>query len=95
MDSYEINKDTCAVISLNDDITKVIEKEDDYFINKSCYEVMEESCQYYGSSCDGRIKGTKVILGSGYKVPIIIEESNDIIFFQQNLHYQTNVYGYL
>ncbi len=81
MDSYEINKDTCAVISLNDDITKVIEKEDDYFINKSCYEVMEESCQYYGSSCDGRIKGTKVILGSGYKVPIIIEESNDIIFF--------------
>ena len=81
MDSYEINKDTCAVISLNNEITKVIEKNDDYFINKSCYEVMEDSCEYYGSSCDGRIKGTKMILGSGYKVPIIIEETNDIIFF--------------
>ncbi len=81
MDSYEITKDTCAVVSLKDNITKVVEKEDDYFINKNCYEVMEDSCQYYGSSCDGRIKGTKKILGSNYKVPIIIEESSDIIFF--------------
>ena len=81
MDSYEINKDTCAVVSLNNEITKIIEKNDDYFVNKSCYEVMEDSCQYYGSSCDGRIKGTKDMLGSAYKVPIIVEESNDIIFF--------------
>lgn len=81
MDSYEINKDTCAVVSVNKEITKVVEKQEDYFINKNSYEVMEDSCEYYGSSCDGRIKGTKMILGSSYKVPIIIEESNDIIFF--------------
>ena len=35
----------------------------------------------YGSTCEGRIKGTKMILGSNYKVPIIIEETNEIIFF--------------
>lgn len=81
MDSYEINKDTCAVISVSDKITKVIEEDEEYFINKSSYEVMEDSCQYYGSSCDGRIKGTKMILGSNYKVPIVVEESNEIIFF--------------
>jgi len=81
MDSYEINKDTYAVISVNDDVTKIMEKEDEYFINKSSYEVMEDSCAYYGSSCDGRIKGTKMILGSNYKVPIVVEEANDIIFF--------------
>ena len=81
MESYEINKDTCAIVSVNGNITKVVEKNDEYFINKSSYEVMEDSCQYYGSSCEGRIKGTKNILGSNYKVPIIIEESNDIIFF--------------
>ena len=81
MDSYEINKDTCAVISINDSVSKIIESRDEYFINKNTYEVMEDSCQYYGSSCDGRIKGTKMILGSNYKVPIIIEESNEIIFF--------------
>ncbi len=81
MDSYEINKDTCAVVSLDDEITKIIEKDEDYFINKNSYEIMEDSCEYYGSSCDGRIKGTKNILGSSYKVPIVIEETNDIIFF--------------
>ena len=81
MDSYEINKDTYAVMSIDDGVTKVIEKEDEYFINKNSYEVMEDSCAYYGSSCEGRVKGTKVILGSNYKVPIIVEETNEIIFF--------------
>ena len=81
MDSYEINKNTYAILSVNDDVSKVLEKEDEYYVNKSSYEVMEDSCEYYGSSCEGRIKGTKNILGSSYKVPIVIEESNDIIFF--------------
>lgn len=81
MDSYEINKETCAILTINDELSKIIESDDDYLVNKSSYEVMEDSCQYYGSSCEGRIKGTKNILGSVYKVPIIVEESNDIIFF--------------
>lgn len=81
MDSYEINKETCAVVSINEKVSKIIENDYEYFVNKNTYEVMEDSCQYYGSSCDGRIKGTKMILGSNYKVPIVIEESNEIIFF--------------
>ncbi len=81
MESYEINKDTCAVIGVNDNITKVIEGKEEYYVNKGCYEVMEDSCQYYGSTCDGRMKGTKMILGSNYKVPIVVEERNEIIFF--------------
>ena len=81
MDSYEINKDTYAIVSVNEDVSKVLEKDDEYFINKNSYEVMEDSCSYYGSSCEGRVKGTKQILGSNYKVPIIVEETNEIIFF--------------
>ena len=81
MDSYEINKNTCAIVTINDKITKVVENQDDYYVNKSSFEVMEDSCAYYGSSCEGRIKGTKNILGSMYKVPIVVEESNDIVFF--------------
>lgn len=90
MDSYEINKDTCAIVSVNDEITKVLENEDEYFINKSSFEVMEDSCEYYGSTCEGRIKGTKMILGSNYKVPIIIEETNEIIFFPTESAKNTN-----
>ena len=81
MESYEINKDTCAVIGVNDNVTKIIEGEDEYYVDKNCYEVMEDSCQYYGSSCEGRMKGSKNIMGSNYKLPIVVEESNDIIFF--------------
>ncbi len=81
MESYEINKNTCAVIGINENVSRVIEGNDEYFVNKSGYQVMEDSCEYYGSSCDGRMKGTRMILGSNYKVPIVIEESNEIIFF--------------
>ena len=81
MDSYEINKDTCAIISVDKNITKVLEKDSEYYVNQTTYEIMDNSCQYYGSTCEGRIKGTKMILGSNYKVPIVVEETNDIIFF--------------
>ena len=35
----------------------------------------------FTDACDGRMKGTKMILGSNYKVPIVVEERNEIIFF--------------
>ena len=34
----------------------------------------EFSCKYFGSSFEGRILGSKNILGSVYKAPIIVEE---------------------
>ena len=84
LDSYEINKDTCAVINLNDEVSKIIENQEEYLLPKKSFEVMEDSCAYYGSSYEGRLKGTKMMLGSSYKLPIIIEETNDIIFFPTN-----------
>lgn len=84
LDSYEITKDTCAVINLSEEFTKIIELEEEYILPKKTYEVMEDSCSYYGSSYQGRLKGTKKILGSNYKLPIVVEEKNDIIFFPTN-----------
>ncbi|MBR3660394.1 MAG: competence protein ComK [Bacilli bacterium] len=84
IDSYEINKNTCAVLNVNDEVSKVIENNQEYFLPKTSFEVMEDSCSFYGSSYDGRLKGTKMILGSNYKLPIIVEETNSIIFFPTN-----------
>ena len=42
---------------------------------------MEDSCEYYGSTYKGRLAAAKKILNSSYKIPIIIEESENIIFF--------------
>ena len=84
IESYEINKDTCAIINIDDDVTKIIEDTQEYLLSKRSFEVMEDSCTYYGSSFEGRLKGTKMMLGASYKLPIIIEESNNIIFFPTN-----------
>lgn len=81
MEKYEINKDTAAVVGINEKFTKIVEKENDYFVNDIAYEVMDYSCQYFGSSYLGRVDGSKRILGANYKLPIIVEESNDLIFF--------------
>lgn len=81
LESYEINRNTCAVLNVGTEASKIIEGDANYLIDKKTFEVMEDSCAYYGSTYDGRLKGTKMILGSNYKLPIVIEDSNDIIFF--------------
>ena len=42
---------------------------------------MEDSCKYFGSTYNGRKDSAKSILGAEYKVPIIVEENNNIIVF--------------
>ena len=42
---------------------------------------MEDSCRYFGSSYNGRKEGAKNILGAEYKVPIVVEDSNNLIAF--------------
>ena len=81
IDTYEINKDTCAILNFNNEVSQIIETNQEYLLPKKTFEVMEDSCAYYGSSYEGRVKGTKMILGCNYKLPIIVEETNDIIFF--------------
>ena len=80
INEYEINEDTLALISL-DDKTKVFEKDKTFMVSKETNLIMEDSCQYFGSSLSGRQKGTENLIGVSYKAPIIVEESNNIIFF--------------
>lgn len=79
--SYEINKDTLAIIPIDKTKSRVIEVDSEYVVNKKTTEIIDDSCKYYGSSYQGRFEGTKRITGISYKAPIIIEESKDIIFF--------------
>ena len=81
MEYYEVNEETIAVLSIGYEKTKIIEKNKEYIINKNAYNIMDESCIYYGSSYKGRLKAAKEILNCSYKLPILVEESNIIIFF--------------
>lgn len=84
MKKYEVNENTIAVIGLDENSTKVVEKSKEYLIEDIAYSVMEHSCNYFGSSYKGRIEGSKEMIGSKYKTPIIVEESNELIFFPVN-----------
>ncbi len=81
MENYEINNGTLAIVPTDDGKTKIYETDDEFIVDKKVYQVMEESCEYFGSSLIGRQTGSKNILGSSYKVPVVIDESRDIIFF--------------
>lgn len=78
---YEINKDTLVLISEGENKTYVLEKENEYMIPCETLEVIEHSCEYFGSTYEGRHLGTTKLLGITHKTPIIIEESNNLIFF--------------
>ena len=78
MKEYEINEDTMAIIPINYYQTLVKEMDNEYIIDKRAYEVMEDSCEYYGSTYKGRLAAAKKMLNSSYKIPIIIEESENI-----------------
>jgi competence protein ComK len=81
MENYEINEETYVVMSEHIGKTKIFEKDGEYSINHDAYKVMDESCQYYGSSYKGRLKAAKNILDCSYKLPILVEESSCLIFF--------------
>ena len=81
MKEYEINEETMAIIPLGYYQTLVKEVNNEYIVDKKAYEIMEDSCEYYGSTYKGRLTAAKKILNSSYKIPIIIEESENIIFF--------------
>jgi len=79
--NYEINYDTQIILPINEKQTKIVESEEEYLVECSALNVMEHSCEYFGSSYEGRKEGTKKLLGITHKSPIIVEESRKIIFF--------------
>lgn len=80
-ESYEINKSTLAIIPIDQNSSKIYEEEDNFIIKKSVSNIINSSCKYFGSSYNGRYEGSKDLLGMSYKLPIIIEETQEIIFF--------------
>ncbi len=80
MESYEINKNTIALVP-KDKKTIVYEEDNSFVVDKTPLQIVEESCEYFGSSLEGRQVGTSKIIGFTHKVPIIVEESFDLIFF--------------
>jgi len=79
--NYEINENTQVLLPISLKETKIIENDKEYIINQNIFKIIENSCEYFGSTYEGRKMGTKKLLGITHKSPIIIEESQRLIFF--------------
>lgn len=78
---YEISRGTLAILPNDENSSLVYEDENRYIIQDKPFNIMEDSCRYFGSSYEGRKVGSKSILGAEYKVPIVVEDSNNLIVF--------------
>jgi len=78
---YEISRGTLAIVPNSEENSLVYEDDSRYIVNESPFKIMEDSCKYFGSTYNGRKDSAKSILGAEYKVPIIVEENNNIIVF--------------
>ncbi len=79
--NYEISKGTLAIVPNEANSSLVYEDDERYLIHQTPFKIMEESCMYFGSTYEGRKKGAKNILGAEYKVPIVVEDSDNLIVF--------------
>ena len=77
---YEINKNTMAICT-NHSETIIYEVDNLIKSVNNSGEIIEYNCLYYGSSYKGRVEGSKNLIGISYKLPIILEETNEIIYF--------------
>lgn len=81
MSEYEITSKTCALISVSEKETEVIELGKKFIIPIRLKDILKRSCEFYGCTLEGRIKGSQKQLGMKYKLPIIIENTKELIFF--------------
>lgn len=81
MKSYKINENTLALVPLSKNKTVIYEGHDYFIVNDRISSLINENCEYYGSSVSGRVKGTYSLVGFNYKAPIVVSEYNDLIFF--------------
>lgn len=81
LDSYIINCETLLIMPLETKRSKVFESDESFVVNMNVLDIIKDSCLYFGSSFSGRREGTKTLIDCEIKVPIIIEDSRNIIFF--------------
>ena len=81
MSNYEINSNTLAIIPISNNYSQVIEENNKYVVSKGVFQIIDHSCRYFGSSYEGRHVGAIDMIGVAYKTPILIEETQNLIFF--------------
>lgn len=78
---YEISRGTLAIVPNDKENSVVYEDEERYIIDDTPFKIMEDSCKYFGSTYEGRKESARDILGAEYKVPIVVEDTDNLVVF--------------
>jgi len=81
MVDYEITSSTIMLECCGENSTRVFEFDRDFIVDDSLYNIISNSCEFYGSSFNGRSEASKKILCTNIKVPIVVEDLKKILFF--------------
>lgn len=83
--NYEVSPKTMAIIAVQNENgtvnSKVMEEHTEYVVHISPTKMIEYACQYFGSSFQGRLDGTRDVCGFTYKAPITINPASGMYFF--------------
>lgn len=81
MNNYIINIETLLIIPYGRGKSKIFENDRNFVVNETTSNILKNSCLFFGASIEGRRDAVKQILGVDMKVPIIVENIKDMIFF--------------
>lgn len=78
---YIINDSTLYLEKIDHDIHVIETAEEKIIKDISMPLILDQSCNFYGSSYEGRKKGTASLITESYKLPIIIKENKFLLMF--------------
>ncbi|ETI68682.1 competence protein ComK [Neobacillus vireti] len=84
IEDYEVNSRTMFIVPVkygSKVYSKIYEVEDVFLCPLSPLEIIKKSCNYFGVDYESRRKGSRNIIGNKRKLPIVIELTNQLIFF--------------
>ncbi len=75
-----INENTLFIMKKHEKV-EIISLDGKIETKEHITKILDESCLYYGSSLEGRIKSSKYLTKLSSKVPIILNEKENLILF--------------
>lgn len=81
---YEINPFTMMIAPYEDGgklYSKIYELDNEFISPIIPFDIIKKSCEFFGSSYEGRREGTRTLTQITHKPPIVIDPTNDIYFF--------------
>lgn len=84
IEEYEANPFTMMIMPIkyeSNTYSKIVEFEDELISPLKPIDIIKKSCEYFGSSFEGRREGTRQLIDITHKAPITIDPTNSIYFF--------------